>query len=253
MTHSDDINRPNKKTQKFSHLGDKMSTIAAPIPQNQQISGPKLKFIKKTYLHLLCAILSFVALQAIYFETGLAFNIATQLLSVSWAAVLGLFMVVGWLATHIAKTSRNKFSQYFALTLYILLQSIIFVPMLFIASNMAKANIISEAGALTVTGFLALSAYVYITKKDFSFLRSILVWIGILAGLLIFSGIFFGFNLGTYFSIGMVGLAGAAILYDTSNVLHHYKSDQYVSASLQLFASVALMFWYILQIYMSRD
>ena len=55
------------------------------------------------------------------------------------------------------------------------------------------------------------------------------------------------------FSLAMVAFAGAAILYDTSNVLHHYPEDRYVAASLQLFASVALLFWYILRIFMSRD
>ncbi len=51
----------------------------------------------------------------------------------------------------------------------------------------------------------------------------------------------------------MIGLAGAAILYDTSKVLRDYPEDRYVAASLQLFASVALMFWYVLRLFMSRD
>jgi hypothetical protein len=50
----------------------------------------------------------------------------------------------------------------------------------------------------------------------------------------------------------MVGVAGAAILYDTSAVIHDYPEDRYVAASLQLFASVALMFWYVLQLFTSR-
>ena len=50
----------------------------------------------------------------------------------------------------------------------------------------------------------------------------------------------------------MVGLAGASILYNTSNVLYRYPEDRYVAASLQLFASVALLFWYVLRIFISR-
>jgi FtsH-binding integral membrane protein len=69
----------------------------------------------------------------------------------------------------------------------------------------------------------------------------------------IVAGIVFGFHLGTWFSVAMVGLAGAAILYDTSNILHHYPDDRYVGAALELFASVALMFWYVLRIFISRD
>jgi FtsH-binding integral membrane protein len=35
--------------------------------------------------------------------------------------------------------------------------------------------------------------------------------------------------------------------------LHHYRTDQYVAAALALFASVALLFWYVLQLFMNRD
>jgi FtsH-binding integral membrane protein len=55
-------------------------------------------------------------------------------------------------------------------------------------------------------------------------------------------------------SLGMIALAGGAILYDTSNVLHHYPEDRYVAAALELFASVALLFWYVLSFFISsRD
>ena len=48
----------------------------------------------------------------------------------------------------------------------------------------------------------------------------------------------------------MVVFASGAILYNTSNLLHRYDPDQYVAAALSLFASVALLFWYVLQILM---
>ncbi len=91
------------------------------------------------------------------------------------------------------------------------------------------------------------------TRKDFSFLRGVLMWGGVVAMLAIVGGILFGFELGTWFSVAMIGFAGAAILYDTSNVLHHFPEDRYVGAALQLFASVALMFWYVLRLFMSSD
>ena len=46
----------------------------------------------------------------------------------------------------------------------------------------------------------------------------------------------------------LVILACGFILYDTSNVLHHYRTDQHVGAALELFASLALLFYYILRI-----
>jgi len=93
---------------------------------------------------------------------------------------------------------------------------------------------------------------VFSTRKDFSFLRGILMWGGIIALVLIIGGVLFGFQLGTFFSVAMIALAGGAILYDTSNVLHHYPEDRYVAASLELFASVALMLWYVLRLLSSR-
>ena len=62
----------------------------------------------------------------------------------------------------------------------------------------------------------------------------------------------FGFSLGVFFSGAMILLASGYILYDTSNVLHHYRIGQHVAAALALFASVALLFWYVLRILLDR-
>jgi len=127
------------------------------------------------------------------------------------------------------------------------------VPLLVIAESM-QGGIIQSAGIVTVLGFGGLTLVPVITKKDFSFPRGILMWGGILALRFISAGAIFGFSGGTFFSVGMVGFAGGAILYDTSNVMHHYPTNKHVGAALQLFSSVALMFWYILRIFLaSRD
>ena len=130
-------------------------------------------------------------------------------------------------------------------------EAIIFVPLLWLANEFAPGAITSAA-AVTFLAFTALTLVVFFTRKDFSFLRGILCWGGIIALVLIVAGAIFGFQLGTYFSVAMVALAGAAILYDTSNILHHYPEDRYVAAALELFASVALMFWYVLRLFLSR-
>ena len=64
-------------------------------------------------------------------------------------------------------------------------------------------------------------------------------------------GMISGSTLGLWFSGLMVMLASGYILYDTSNVMLHYRTDQHVAASLALFASVALLFWYVLRIFMA--
>ena len=53
---------------------------------------------------------------------------------------------------------------------------------------------------------------------------------------------------GNYPFLAMVVLASGYILYDTSNILHHYRTNQHVAAALALFASVALLFWYVIRI-----
>ena len=132
---------------------------------------------------------------------------------------------------------------------YVVGEAIIFVPLLVLANRFAPGAITSAA-LVTFLGFVGLSLVAFFTRKDFSFLRGILMWGGIIALVLIVAGVIFGFQLGMFFSVGMIALAGAAILYDTSNILHHYPEDRYVAAALQLFASVALMFWYVLRLFM---
>jgi FtsH-binding integral membrane protein len=93
---------------------------------------------------------------------------------------------------------------------------------------------------------------VLVTKKDFSLLKAGLT-VGFFIALgLILAGTLFGFNLGLWFSVGMCLLAGGSILYQTSNLVNKYSQDQYVAAALGLFASLMLLFWYILRIFMSR-
>ena len=104
-----------------------------------------------------------------------------------------------------------------------------------------------------LSSFPVVTAIAVLTRKDFSFLGGLLRWGFIVAIVLIVAGVLFSFELGTFFAVAMIGLAGAAILYDTSNILHHYPEDKHVAASLQLFASVALMFWYVLSLFLSRD
>ncbi len=112
---------------------------------------------------------------------------------------------------------------------------------------------IQSAATITLIAFTGLTAVAFLSRKDFSFLGGILRWAGVLALVAIVGGLLFGFHLGTWFSVAMVGFAGAAILYDTSNVLRVFPEDRYVAAALELFASVALMFWYVLRLVMSRD
>lgn len=214
--------------------------------------GSRAAFITKTYQHLLAAIFGFTAIEVLLFTTGVAQVMANAMYGVNWLFILGAFMVASWLASRVAHTAESVGIQYLALGGFVVAEALIFVPLLNYANTMAD-GVIQSAATVTLMGFTALTAVAFVTRKDFSFLRGVVMWGGIIALVLIVAGGIFGFHLGTFFSVAMVALAGAAILYDTSNVLHHFPQDRYVAASLQLFASVALMFWYVLQLFMSRD
>jgi len=224
-----------------------------PMPVEALGVNARATFIVRTYSHLLVAILGFVLIEAFLFTSGLARPMAEAMLGVNWLLVLGGFVVVSWLASRAAHTAKSKGAQYAALAGFVVAEAIIFVPLLFIAQYYADGGVIESAAMVTLVGFGALTGIAFWTRKDFSFLGGLLKWAMVLALVAIVGAVVFGFELGTWFSLAMVGVAGAAILYDTSNVLHHYPEDRYVAAALQLFASVALMFWYMLRIFMSRD
>jgi FtsH-binding integral membrane protein len=208
-------------------------------------------FIWKCYAHVIGAILAFAAIEVYLFQSGIAYAIAEPMVG-NGLLVLGAFMRASWGATHVAHRIESKNAQYAAFAFFIVVEALIFVPMLAMAMMM-EPGIIDSAAGVTILGSVGLIATAMITRKDFSFLRGMLVWIGILALVGIVSSILFGFELGTWFSVAMIGFAGAAVLYDTSNIMHHYPQDKYVAASMALFASIALMFWYILRLFMSRD
>ena len=227
-----------------------LPSYSQPVAVGEMDVLSRATFISRTYAHLVAAIGAFTLLEVAYFRSGVAETIAGSLLGVSWLLVIGGFVVVSWLASRVAHVAQSKVAQYAALAGFVVAESIIFVPLLFLANRVAPGAITSAA-VVTFFGFAGLTVVVFLTRKDFSFLRGLLFWGGISALVLIAAGAIFGFALGTYFSVAMVVLAGGAILYDTSNVLHHYPEDRYVAAALELFASVALLLWYVLRLFLS--
>jgi len=227
-------------------------SVGAPLPVSAATAEDRSAFIVRTYNHLFGSIVAFTLIEIALFKSGLAETLARAMLGTSWLLVLGAFMIVSWLASRFAQQSQSLGVQYLALGGFVLAEAIIFVPLLFVA-NFYAPGAISSAALVTLVGFAGLTLVALVSRRDFSFLGTLLRWGMVLALVAIVAGVLFGFALGTWFSVAMVGLAGAAILYDTSNVLHHFPQDRHVAAALQLFASVALMFWYVLRLFMSRD
>jgi FtsH-binding integral membrane protein len=227
-------------------------TLPSYAPVSELSVEARSNFIWRTYGHVAAAILLFAGIETYLFDSGRAEALATRMLGMNWLLILGAFIVVSWIATHVAHRVEAKPLQYLALGGFVVAEAIIFVPLLAIAMTL-QPGIIESAAGVTLLGTGGLTAVGLITRKDFSFLRGILMWAGVLALVAIVGAVLFGFELGTWFSVAMIGFAGAAVLYDTSEILHRYPEDRYVGAALQLFASIALMFWYVLRLFMSRD
>jgi FtsH-binding integral membrane protein len=233
---------------------DNTNPYASPYAVAQAPEDVRATFYQKTYLHLAGAIGAFILLEmALFAIPGIETKVFGMLQGkFSWLVVLGLFMGASWIANKWATSNTSKGMQYAGLGLYIVAEAIIFLPLLLMAAYYSgQGNIIGQAAIITLGLFAGLTFVAFTTKKDFSFLGGMLKIGGFVAIGLIVASIFLGFNLGIWFSAAMVLFAGGSILYQTSNIIHHYRSDQYVAASLGLFASVALLFWYILRILMS--
>jgi FtsH-binding integral membrane protein len=231
-------------------MQDNLNTMA---PVSALSTEDRSAFIWKCYAHVVGAILAVLAIQTYLFSSGVAWQIAEPMLN-SPMLVLAAFIGLSWGASHFAHTLKSTTSQYVAFAVLVVAWSLMFVPMLAMALIMDQSgSMIESAAVVTLFGCAALVATVMITRKDFSFLRGVLVWGFFIAMGLIATSLIFGWNLGTWFSVGMIGFAGVAVLYDTSNIMHHYPQDKYVAASMALFSSIAMMFWYILRLFMSRD
>ena len=212
-------------------------------------------FLQKTYLHLLGAILAFVAIQAVIhvlFEDQIRPLVGAMVGGYGWLVVLGAFMLVSFVADRWAHSQTSRSMQYLGLSLYVIAESIIFIPLLYMVTHIEGCeHVLPVAGMITGIVFGGLTVVVFVTRTDFSFLKWGLVALSFIALGLIVAAIVLNFSLGLWFTVAMVTLACGIILYNTSNVLHHYHTEQHVAASLALFASIALLFWYVIQLVMA--
>jgi hypothetical protein len=235
--------------------GDTVAT--APVSE-------RVAFIRRTYAHVFGAILAFVGLSAALIGSGLAERyIKDVLLANRYAGMIlfGVFLVGSIAASYMAQSSKSVGVKYAGLALYVCLYTLLFVPILTLASDprfgFTKAGAVPLpllAGAVTLVVFGGLTAFVFISGKDFSFMGPILCVLSLVAFGVVIASALGAFSLGLVFCALMVALFAGWIIYDTSNIIHRYGTDEHVAASMTLFGSVAMLFYYILMLFMSsRD
>ncbi len=244
----------------MSHV-DQTNPYAVDL-ENAVISAPESEraaFIRRTYTHLTGAILALIALEWVLFnvvpDATMQKMVATMTGGYGWLVVLFGFMAVSWVARSWANSGSPAPVQYAGLTLYVGAWGVMLLPILFVCIRVLNdPSLPATAAVITGVAFAGLTAVAFITRADLSSWGRYLMIAGFVAMGVIIAGILFGFSLGIWFSAVMVAFMCMYILYDTSNVIHHFSVDQHVAASLVLFADVVMLFFYILEILMSsRD
>lgn len=230
----------------MSYLDVSSGAVVSDLPAEH-----KAGFIRRTYGHLAIAIAAFALLEAQLLSMGFGEQIMSMLAvsKWSWLVVIAAFMAVSYVADSWARSDHSKELQYAGLGLYVVAEAVIFLPLLYMAQNFAP-GVITNAALMTGALVLGLTFVVFTTRKDFSFLRPAIVMGSIVALGIIIASIAFGMQLGMFFSAAMIVFAAICVLYTTSNIIHEYREDQHVAASLALFSSVGLMFWYMVQFLM---
>jgi hypothetical protein len=203
------------------------------------------QFIWKVYAHVVGAILALVAIEAYILTSGMADGLIRIMFS---SPILTFILFIGTTmgAQYVARSSQSTAVQYAAFAGYVFVFALIMAPAIIFA-EVKQPGVVDSAAGVTILGAVGLIATAMITRKDFSFLRGIVVWGMSLALVAILASMFLGFEFGQWFSLAMIGLLGAAILYQTSEIMRTYPTNRYVSASLELFGSIALLFLWILR------
>jgi FtsH-binding integral membrane protein len=212
------------------------------------------QFIIRTYMHLFAAIAALVGIETLLQMTPfpvVMLNMIGGTGMIGMLIYMGLFIGSSHLANSWAHGGASLTTQYAGLGLYVIVQAVILAPLLYLATT-RQPGVLTDAAMATGFIFCGLTAVVFITRKNFSFMGPFLGVLGMAAIGIMFTSVIFGFTLGNVFTYAIIALAAGYILYSTSNVLHEYNTSQYVAASLSLFASVALLFRFILHLFMSR-
>jgi FtsH-binding integral membrane protein len=234
----------------------------------------RVQFLRKTYAHLGVALVAFAlitgGMMRFATEASLSFSMWALRGRWNWIMVLVLFMAVGYIADRLARSDRSRGLQYAGLTVAVVAEAILLQPLLWVLmikfGNPANifasdgvhavlsgqaASILMQAIIITLAIFIGLTLVVFLTKKDFSFMRGALAICSFAALGVIIASMAFGFQLGAIFCGLMILLMAGYILYQTSLMMKEFPPTAYVAAALMLFSTIATLFWYVLQFLMS--
>ncbi len=212
--------------------------------------GQRAGFIRRTYAHVAMAVTATAAFVAFLLAVGAGPVLLSFLTGgmINMLIFMGLFIGTGILADNWAKSGQTITMHYLALFGYAFVQAVVVTPAIYIAV-LYKPAAIWDALLATSALVAGLSWIAFTTKRDFSFMGPFLRIGSFIALAVIFAGVIFGFSIGLVGIGAIILLAAGFVLNDTSNIIHHYQEHQHVAAALSLYASIALMFRFILQFF----
>ena len=221
-------------------------------------AADRAAFFRRTYGLVAASFGAFAIALFGLFVSGLAETFMRAVAGVGTWGMLGV-MVLFWFGTTAAQSlafSRaSRLAQYAGLGLYVLLQAIIFVPLIYYTAIVTKGNpgeILIPACLATGALVVALTAVVFMTNLDFSFLKVAIVIGSICALGIIVVSLFAGWSLGAWFSIAMIVLMATVILYQTNEVKNTMETDQHVAAAFVLFSSFVTLLFYVIRLFAGR-
>jgi FtsH-binding integral membrane protein len=235
-----------------------------PIPGAVATLGvsERVAFLRRTYAHLGIALLAWALLTAgmMRFATEFSWSFSKWAFTGrwNWALVLIAFMGVGWAAERMATSNTSRGVQYGGLALFVAAESLLLQPMLWVAlirsGTTADFNkLILSAALITAAIFVGLTLTVFVTKKDFSFLRGALMVASFAALGVIIASMIFGFQLGAIFCGIMIVIMAGYVLFQTSIIADKFPPTHHVAAALMLFSTIATLFWYVLRFLMELN
>lgn len=217
-------------------------------------------FYRKTYMLVAASCAVFGLVLAGTLSMPAVVNPLTQLFfgggALGWLLVLAAFWGISMLANRLAFGGASEGTQLAGLGIYIVAEALLFAPMLNVLmmrfGDATLSEIVAPAAVSTLLLAGGLTATVFMTKTDFSFLRAF-VSIGFVVALgAVVLLALFGGGIGTWFIIAMTVFISVVILYQTWMVKTQFRPDQHVGAALIIFAGVATLFWYLIMIFASR-
>ena len=234
-------------------------------------AADRAAFFRRTYGLVAIGFAAFAVLLYVFFQgfefqrgalgfgTGIAASVFGGLQNMiqsmgSWSILL--VMLAFWGATTVAQSlafnRSSRGTQYAGLGLYVILEALIFVPLIGYVIYSTKGNastVLLPAGIVTAGMIAGLTALVFMTNLDFSFLKVAIILGSFAALAIVIVAAFTDMNLGAWFSIAMIVLMATVILYQTNEIKNTLETDQHVAAAFILFSSFVTLLFYVIRFF----